>query len=172
MWQSLPQFGTAVLYAILAAAGYTFAVALAAGAGRPRLLSAARFGAYGTVALVGLAVLTLCYAFVSHDFRLSYVSRYSDRGMSVPFQIVALWGGQDGSWLWWLFLVSLFCGICVKWMGRRYRELQPYVIATILTIIESGFDRIPLARRAEAFRMNDGGWTGQIKNIEKHVGQA
>jgi uncharacterized protein YndB with AHSA1/START domain len=40
---------------------------------------------------------------------------------------------------------------------------------TTLTIVESGFDRIPLARRAEAFRMNDNGWTGQIKNIEKYV---
>ena len=40
---------------------------------------------------------------------------------------------------------------------------------TALTIVESGFDRIPLARRAEAFRMNDGGWAGQIKNLEKYV---
>jgi uncharacterized protein YndB with AHSA1/START domain len=40
---------------------------------------------------------------------------------------------------------------------------------TVLTIVESGFDRIPLARRAEAFRMNDGGWTAQAKNIERHV---
>jgi uncharacterized protein YndB with AHSA1/START domain len=42
---------------------------------------------------------------------------------------------------------------------------------TALTIVESGFDRIPLARRAEAFRMNDGGWTGQMKNIERYVSQ-
>jgi uncharacterized protein YndB with AHSA1/START domain len=42
---------------------------------------------------------------------------------------------------------------------------------TVLTIVESGFDRIPVARRAEAFRMNDNGWTGQIKNIERHVSQ-
>jgi uncharacterized protein YndB with AHSA1/START domain len=40
---------------------------------------------------------------------------------------------------------------------------------TFLTIVESGFDRIPLARRAEAFRMNDQGWTEQSKNIERHV---
>ena len=40
---------------------------------------------------------------------------------------------------------------------------------TVLTIVESGFDRIPLARRAEAFRMNEGGWTAQITNIENHV---
>lgn len=38
-----------------------------------------------------------------------------------------------------------------------------------LTIIESGFDRIPLTRRAEAFRMNDQGWAGQIKNLERYV---
>ncbi|HYK11994.1 MAG TPA: SRPBCC family protein [Gemmatimonadales bacterium] len=40
---------------------------------------------------------------------------------------------------------------------------------TAVTIVESGFDRIPLARRAEAFRMNDGGWTGQVKNLTKYV---
>jgi uncharacterized protein YndB with AHSA1/START domain len=40
---------------------------------------------------------------------------------------------------------------------------------TALTIVESGFDRIPAARRAEAFRMNDGGWAGQLKNIAKYV---
>lgn len=40
---------------------------------------------------------------------------------------------------------------------------------TAVTIVESGFDRIPLARRAEAFRMNDGGWSGQAKNLAKYV---
>jgi len=40
---------------------------------------------------------------------------------------------------------------------------------TVLTIIESGFDGIPLARRAEAFRGNDGGWTQQMQRIERHV---
>lgn len=40
---------------------------------------------------------------------------------------------------------------------------------TAVTIVESGFDRIPLARRAEAFRMNDNGWSGQIKNLAQYV---
>ena len=40
---------------------------------------------------------------------------------------------------------------------------------TLLTVVESGFDRIPLARRAKAFRMNDGGWAQQLVNIERHV---
>ncbi len=42
---------------------------------------------------------------------------------------------------------------------------------TALTIVESGFDQIPLARRAEAFRMNDQGWAEQAEAIEKHVAQ-
>jgi uncharacterized protein YndB with AHSA1/START domain len=41
---------------------------------------------------------------------------------------------------------------------------------TLLTIVESGFDKIPAARRAKALEMNDGGWAIQIKNIAKHVG--
>ena len=47
--------------------------------------------------------------------------------------------------------------------------LQDTEGGTALTIVESGFDRIPLARRAEAFRMNDQGWAGEIKNIERYV---
>lgn len=40
---------------------------------------------------------------------------------------------------------------------------------TLLLLTESGFDAIPAARREEAFRMNDGGWTEQVKNIETYV---
>ena len=40
---------------------------------------------------------------------------------------------------------------------------------TAVTIAESGFDRIPLSRRAEAFRMNEQGWAGQIRNLARHV---
>jgi uncharacterized protein YndB with AHSA1/START domain len=42
---------------------------------------------------------------------------------------------------------------------------------TLLLLTESGFDKIPGDRRLEAFRMNDGGWTEQMKNIEKHVAE-
>ncbi len=48
-------------------------------------------------------------------------------------------------------------------------RLEEVTGGTKLTVIESGFDRIPVSRRAEAYRMNDQGWAGQIKNIERHV---
>lgn len=40
---------------------------------------------------------------------------------------------------------------------------------TLLTITESGFEKIPADRRSEAFRMNEGGWAEQVKNIERYV---
>jgi uncharacterized protein YndB with AHSA1/START domain len=40
---------------------------------------------------------------------------------------------------------------------------------TLLTIVESGFDRVPAHRRERAFRMNDGGWAAQAENVRKYV---
>jgi uncharacterized protein YndB with AHSA1/START domain len=40
---------------------------------------------------------------------------------------------------------------------------------TQLTVVESGFDQIPAARRAEAFRMNDQGWTEELRNVERYL---
>jgi uncharacterized protein YndB with AHSA1/START domain len=48
-------------------------------------------------------------------------------------------------------------------------ELEEAPGGTSLKLVESGFDKIPLERRAKAFEMNDGGWTQQMANIEKHV---
>jgi uncharacterized protein YndB with AHSA1/START domain len=40
---------------------------------------------------------------------------------------------------------------------------------TRLTVVESGFDALPIHRRAETLRMNEGGWAQQVKNIKTHV---
>jgi uncharacterized protein YndB with AHSA1/START domain len=48
-------------------------------------------------------------------------------------------------------------------------ELEEGEGGTSLTVVESGFDNIPPARRATVFRLNTSGWDGQMQNIEKHV---
>jgi len=48
-------------------------------------------------------------------------------------------------------------------------RLEPTTTGTLLILTESGFEHVPSGRRAEAFRMNDNGWSQQIKNIETHV---
>jgi len=50
-------------------------------------------------------------------------------------------------------------------------RLEETATGTLLVLTESGFDKIPSRRCLEAFRMNEGGWTEQMKNIENHVTQ-
>lgn len=63
-------------------------------------------------------------------------------------------------------------------MKKDYSQETPTLVefrleeipgGTRLTVTESGFDQVPSDRRLEAFRMNDGGWTEQMKNIEAYV---
>ncbi len=51
-------------------------------------------------------------------------------------------------------------------------RLEPDPEGTLLTIVESGFDRVPAHRRNRAFRMNQGGWVAQAGNLEKYVASA
>ena len=48
-------------------------------------------------------------------------------------------------------------------------RLEEVADGTLLTVVESGFDKIPVERRAEAFRMNSQGWATQMENIRRHV---
>jgi uncharacterized protein YndB with AHSA1/START domain len=64
--------------------------------------------------------------------------------------------------------------------GVDYSQEPPTLVAfkleetpggTLLTVTESGFQKLPPERRAEAFRMNEGGWAEQLQNIARHVAQ-
>lgn len=50
-------------------------------------------------------------------------------------------------------------------------RLEKIPTGTLLVLSESGFDKILAGRRMEAFRMNDGGWTEQMKNVATYLAQ-
>jgi uncharacterized protein YndB with AHSA1/START domain len=50
-------------------------------------------------------------------------------------------------------------------------RLESTAVGTLLVVTESGFSKVPEARRAEAFLRNDGGWTQQMGNIKTYVAQ-
>lgn len=131
----IPLFGNIALCLVMVSAAYTLAMALGAGKGRLNLLAAARSGAFATCTFIALAISLLAYAFQSHDFRIIYVARYSDRSMPWYYLFTSLWGGQDGSLLWWLFLLSGYTAACVRWLKGKYVELQPWIIATLMGIM-------------------------------------
>jgi cytochrome c-type biogenesis protein CcmF len=168
---TFPLFGFTLILGVMLVASYTFCVSLVAGSnGKPRSLQAARFGAYATVALIAACVFALAYAFQSHDFRIRYVAHYSDRSMPWWFLLTALWGGQDGSLLWWLFLLSIYIGLCVRWMGRKFLALQPYVIATLMGIvlffcILMAFAANPFAESVAGARIDGEGLNPLLQNF-------
>ena len=105
--------------------------------------------AYATCALVAVNVCLLAYAFQAHDFRIRYVARYSDRSMPWYYLVTSLWGGQDGSLLWWCFLVAVWTALVTRWLKHRYQELAPYVLATLMSII--GFFSVLMLFAANPF---------------------
>ena len=64
--------------------------------------------AYGALAVsIGLAVILLFRAILSHDFRYDYVIGYSSRDLPPIYLVSAFWGGQEGTYLLWAFLAVL-----------------------------------------------------------------
>jgi cytochrome c-type biogenesis protein CcmF len=64
--------------------------------------------------LVVLAVVSLLSALFSHDFSFAYVTNYSSRSLSGPYTLTALWGGMEGSLLFWTLLLMVYSVIALK----------------------------------------------------------
>jgi uncharacterized protein YndB with AHSA1/START domain len=75
------------------------------------------------------------------------------------------------SWRWHPYAVETGVDYSAEPTTLVEFELEEVASGTMLTVVESGFDRVPLTRRAEAFRMNDQGWAAQMTSIELHVGK-
>ena len=125
----MANLGFVVLLAAFLLCFYTVAMAAGAGFGKKdSLYASARFGVYGTTALTSIASFALIYSFLIHDFALRYVAGYSGKAVPTFYLVLALWGGMEGSLLFWAWLLSLF-GAIVVWQNRaRNRELMPHVI--------------------------------------------
>ncbi len=116
----------------LVTAGY--AVATAAMGGRQQNLALVRSGENAALALCGLltvSVAGLWYALLTHDFQVEYVAENSNRAMPIGYTISALWGGQNGSLLFWGWILSLYTAAVVLVNRHRYRPLMPYTVATL-----------------------------------------
>lgn len=132
---TLPAWGSLLLSMIAVLSGAAASLGWVVERRRPEWMPAVRSLAWAACLLVVSAVCLLGYAFVTHDFRIRYVARYSDRSMPWWYLVTSLWGGQDGSLLWWSFLLSGYTGACLIWIKNQYHRFQPMVVATLMTIL-------------------------------------
>src|SRR4026209_746005 len=85
-----------------------------------------------------MASAVIVNAFLTDDFSIKYVQRYSDSVQPLFFKITSYWGGLDGSIMFWVFLLSLFGSAAVYINRERHRELIPYVVA-VISVVEMFF---------------------------------
>ena len=118
----------ALVASIYSAIGYVFGER-----GRHLALTgSARNGLLAVFGLVSISVAALLYALVTHDFQIEYVAFHTSRDLSLPYLISALWAGNDGSLLFWGWLLSLFAAVVVLQKRVVGKELLPYAGSVIM----------------------------------------
>ncbi len=96
--------------------------------GRSHWVESARNASLLVFPLLTIPVLAIVYSLYTFDFSLAYVYDVSSHAMSPFLRVTALWGGQQGSVLFWAWLMAAFVGIVLLRKWDRDRELMPYVI--------------------------------------------
>lgn len=95
---------------------------------RAELLVSARHALWAMAAMVALAAGTLWAALLQSDFSLEYVASYTSTTLPTVYKVTALWGGQQGSLLFWTLLLSLFTALVAFQNRARNNEIAPWVL--------------------------------------------
>jgi cytochrome c-type biogenesis protein CcmF len=104
----------------------------------PLLIKSARQAGIAACSLIFLATLSVVYLFVTDNFSMAYVVSHSNRDLATFFKVVALWSGQEGSLLFWCFLLSVYIFSVLVAYRNKHGELMPYV-GTILAGVQLFF---------------------------------
>ncbi|MGA8222102.1 MAG: heme lyase CcmF/NrfE family subunit [Candidatus Acidiferrales bacterium] len=120
-------FGSFALILALLAAVYAFAAGLAGIFTRRTLVTKSAHNAGMAVfGLVTLAVGSLEYYFFTDNFSMAYVAAHSNRALPAFYKFAALWAGQEGSLLFWSWLLSIYVFSALFANRNKHLELMPY----------------------------------------------
>jgi cytochrome c-type biogenesis protein CcmF len=130
----MPLLGSFCLLFALALAGYSFiagifGVARKDSAGFRLAETARRAGIVTFIAVTG-AALALVWAALRNDFSLAYILEHTNRALPTPYKLAALWSGQEGSLLFWSWLLAGY-----GFVLRLRHKIDPRLFATTSTIL-------------------------------------
>jgi cytochrome c-type biogenesis protein CcmF len=112
------------VYALVA--GTTSAVT-----GRRRLAASARNALYCSFGSTLIAAIVLATALVRHDFTFSYVAAHTNRTLPTAYALSAFWGGQEGSLLLWLLVLTGYGALAVALNRKLLRDLTAWVVPVL-----------------------------------------
>ena len=121
-----------LIFALLLS-GYSAVVSfVGARTDRPRLIVSGRNGAYLVCAFTTLASVALVIALLTRDFSLEYVASHSSRDLPLAYTIAAFWAGQEGSLLFWAWLLSIFTAAVLIQSGRNRSAFNAYAVSVMM----------------------------------------
>ena len=98
---------------------------------RTSLTKSARNAGMAVFGLVTLAVASLEYFFFTDNFTMAYVAEHSNHALPLFYKFAALWSGQEGSLLFWSWLLSIYAFSALFLNRKKHPELMPYVGVTL-----------------------------------------
>ncbi len=98
-----------------------------------KLIASGRNAALGTFASITTAIVCLGYLFAVSDFSIKYIAAHSNRDLPVYFKISSIWGGQEGSLLFWGWLLTLYSALVIIQNWRKHSAMMPYVTGVLMT---------------------------------------
>ena len=124
----------AILMAFCVALYATLASAVGRVQRKPFLIVSGQRAVYCIWALVTLAAGILVSAIMTGDFRFAYVAEHSNKALPTIYKFTALWSGQEGSLLFWTWLLTTYTAVVAFTNRRRHRDMMPWVLAVLTTI--------------------------------------
>src|SRR5690348_4921898 len=101
---------------------------------RRRLAESAQNALIAAFGATAVAVAVLLAALARHDFSFSYVAQHTSRELPLGYTLTAFWGGQEGSLLLWLLVLSGYSVAAVLTVRRVGREVLVWVVPTLALV--------------------------------------
>jgi cytochrome c-type biogenesis protein CcmF len=131
----MPELGRAALVVTLGLSSYALvAGAAAAHLGRRRLAHSAQNALIAAFLTTLVASLVLLAALLRHDFSFTYVARTTSEALPTAYTVSAFWGGQEGSLLLWLLVLTAFGAAAVRLNRTWARDLIVWVVPVFAAV--------------------------------------
>jgi cytochrome c-type biogenesis protein CcmF len=131
----MPELGRAALLVTLGLSVYALvAGAFAAHLGRRRLARSAQNALVASFATTAVAAAVLLAALLRNDFTFKYVARTTSEALPTAYTISAFWGGQEGSLLLWLLVLTGFGAAAVSLNRSWARDLIVWVVPVFAAV--------------------------------------
>ena len=128
----MAELGRAALVVCLGLSVYAIvAGSLAAWQGRRRLADSAQNALVAAFGAAAVASGVLAVALVRHDFSFVYVADFTSEKLPLGYTLSAFWGGQAGSLLLWLLVLTGMCAAAVLFNRYAAREVIAWAVPVL-----------------------------------------